>query len=166
MNTDLVPVATVYDTTNRFHRMLRFVWRQWSRVRAGLAGQMAADPQIRREATKLLSRYTYKPQHRWTAVEASETVIRDRDATGVIVFEERVTIPAPPTFRNRVRQVRAQRRLHVPAIKHHTGQFPALVSEDEDTWSWLTADEWARSQQRRINNAQMVSVNAEGPLAR
>lgn len=156
--------VTVYDTTTPVRRAFRFLYRAWSRLRAGLAGQMAAEPHIRRETAKLIRRYRYVGRHLPKPMEddyARQTHTR-LDGT---VEETIVIFPATPTFIQKVRHARAQRRNHVPAIKHGTGAFPTVSKDDEDTWSWLTADEWAKAQQRKINNAQIVMSGAEGPLA-
>lgn len=156
-STDLVHVhvGRVYDSRTRTVRAIAALKRLAEKLDSKLPTRLRA----------YLARYWYDGKHLDKPGEEIEQAIRERNAAGQIISETRIIIPAQPTMRDRIRQVRQQRRNSVPPVRHHTGTFPLVIKEEEDTWSWNTADDWSREHQRKINNAQLMMSGAEGPLA-
>lgn len=165
-STEIVHVpaqGTVYDTTTFISRAFRVL----NRVRRSFVDLMNSQPHVSASILKFAARYRYKARHRFTEHEDTERAVRERDATGQIVSETRIVTPALPTLRERIKSARIARRTYAPSVKHGTGAFPIVVQrEGEDTWSWLTADEWSRKKQREINNSTLLMTGAEGPLPR
>jgi hypothetical protein len=148
--------AVVYDTASPVYR---FLHRQWSRFRAVLAQK--GRPTLPTAAERFLKRYEYTGKHQAVPGATAETRVHAGTPQESRV---NVVIPGTPSLRERIRQVRKQRRQQIRMPLHETAAY--AVVEMEHTWTWHNAPDWLANEQRRFNNAQILKNNAHGPLAR